>query len=183
MIRINLLPTQRAKGPTKKWDVELELAIAIGVFVVTVGICVFYSGMLDDEIDARMLEKQTKEMELNKLKEKVKLVEEFEKRKKLLEDRNRIIEELDKSRSGPVHALDHVSRGLEPLKVWLVRLSMKDSEVTVEGKALTNDDVVEFVNNLRRSDYFEDIRLLETRSVIEGKLDVFSFRLNMRSRS
>jgi type IV pilus assembly protein PilN len=39
--------------------------------------------------------------------------------------------------------------------------------------------VVEFVNNLRRTDYFSNIRLLETRSGTEAKLSLYQFKLNM----
>ena len=183
MIRINLLPGPRAKGPKKQWDAEIELVIGLAVFLLTIGACWFYSGTLDDEIDALTQEKQRKERELASLKEKVKLVEDFENKKKLLTDRNRIIEELEKSRSGPVKTLDYVSRSLEPIKVWLTRLNVRGAEVELEGRALTNDDVVEFVSNLRRTDYFSDIRLQETRSTQEGKLNVYSFRLNMTSKS
>lgn len=179
MIRINLLPGPRAKAAKKLWDVEVEAMGAAALFVLTVGACVYYSGTLDDEIQLRQQEKQEKEKQLAALKETVKQVEDFEQRKKLLEDKNRIIEQLEKGRAGPVRVLDYVSRSLEPLKIWLVRLSVKGNDVELEGRALTNDEVVEFVNNLRRTDYFANIRLLETRSGVESKVNVYSFRLNL----
>jgi len=182
MIRINLLPGPRAKKVQKQWNVEIELAVALGVFLLTVGACVVYSGTLDDEIQAKELDKQTKEREVASLKEKVKKVDDFEAKKKLLMDRNRIIEELEKSRSGPVKTLDNVSRSLEPLRLWLVRLNVKGNSVELEGRALTNDDVVEFVNNLRRTDYFTNIRLLETRSAQETKVTTYAFKLSMSSK-
>jgi type IV pilus assembly protein PilN len=76
--------------------------------------------------------------------------------------------------------LDYVSRSLEPLKLWLVRLSIKGNTVEVEGRALTNDDVVEFVNNLRRTDYFTNIDLQESRSALESQLSVYQFKLGFR---
>jgi type IV pilus assembly protein PilN len=113
------------------------------------------------------------------LKDKVKQVQDFERTKKLLEDKNRVIDELEKSRAGPVQVLDHVSHSLEPLNIWLVRLTVKGTSVELEGKALTNDDVVEFVNNLRRAEYFSNIRLLESKSGTEAKLNLYQFKLNM----
>ncbi len=73
--------------------------------------------------------------------------------------------------------MDYVSQSLEPLKVWLVRLSVQGNNVELEGRALSNDDIVEFVNNLRRTDYFADIRLLESRSAQESKINVYQFKL------
>ena len=114
------------------------------------------------------------------LKEQVKQVAKFESRKKVLEDKNRIIDELEKSRVGPVKVLDHVSQSLEPLKVWLVRVAVNGKEIDLEGRAATNDDVVEFVNNLRRTDYFSNINLQESRAAVESQLNIYQFKLGFR---
>jgi type IV pilus assembly protein PilN len=114
------------------------------------------------------------------LKEQVKKVQDFEQKKKLLEDRNRIIDQLEQSRMGPVKVLDHVSQSVEPLKVWLTRLGVSSNAVELEGKALTNDDVVEFANNLRRTEYFDDINLQESKAAVENKINVYQFRLAFR---
>jgi len=180
MIRINLLAGPRArKGVRPQWDVRAELALGVGLIVLTLGACFYYSVMLDQEIEARQAEKRDKQRQVAVLKEKVKQVEDFEKRKKLLEDKNRIIEQLEKARFGPVRVLDYVSRSLEPLKLWLVRLTIKGNTVEVEGRALTNDDVVEFVNSLRQTDYFSSILLRESRAATEGKVNVYQFRLDL----
>jgi type IV pilus assembly protein PilN len=179
MIRINLLAGPRARKIRPEWDVRAELALGVGLIVLTGGACFYYSGMLDQEIEARQAEKQDKQKQLVVLKEKVKQVEDFEQKKKLLEDKNRVIEQLEKSRAGPVRVLDYVSRSLEPLKLWLVRLSIKGNSVEVEGRALTNDDVVEFVNNLRQTDYFSSIQLRESRAGTEGKVNVYLFRVDL----
>ena len=178
MIRINLLPGPRAKAVKQQLDVRAELAGGLGLIVLTIVMCVYYSGVLDYEIEAKQLDKQGKEKQLVVLREKVKQVDEFEKRKKLLEDKNRIIEQLEKSRAGPVRVLDHGSQSLEPLKVWLVRLNVKGNDVELEGRALTNDDVVEFVNNLRRTNFFTNIQLLESRAGTEGKFNLYQFKIN-----
>jgi type IV pilus assembly protein PilN len=98
----------------------------------------------------------------------------------VLEDKNRIIDELEKSRVGPVKVLDHVSQSLEPLKVWLVRVAVTGKEIDLEGRAATNDDVVEFVNNLRRTDYFMNINLQESRAAVESQLNIYQFKLGFR---
>ena len=99
---------------------------------------------------------------------------------KLLEDKNRIIDQLEKSRVGPVKVMDHVSQSLEPLKLWLVRVGLTGQSIDLEGRALTNDDVVEFVNNLRRTDYFTDINLQESRAAVENQISLFQFKLAFR---
>lgn len=179
MIRINLLPGQRVREGTQAADVRLEALGALGVVLLAVGLCVYDSGILDDAIEARQREKQDKSQQLAALKEKIKQVQDFEQKRKLLEDKNRAIDQLEKTRNGPVRVLDSVSQSMDPLKLWLVRLSMKGNEVELEGRALTNDDVVEFVNNLRRADAFSSIRLAETRSGTEAKMNLYLFKVNL----
>jgi type IV pilus assembly protein PilN len=179
MIRINLLGGPRARTDKGQWDVRMELAGGVAVMVLALVGCLYYSGVLDDEIGARQLEKEQKQKQLAVLQEKLKQVEDFERKKKLLEDKNLVIEQLEKSRAGPVKVLDHVSQSLEPLKLWLNRLSVKGNDVELEGRALTNDDVVEFVNNLRNTQYFTNIRLVETRAGTESKLNVYQFKVNL----
>lgn len=180
MIKINLLPVPRAKkAGASQLDLRLELLAACGCLIFTVVGCFYYSSVLDETIEAKQQEKQEKEKQLVVLKEKIKKVEDFEQKKKLLEDKNRIIDQLEKARSGPVRAMDFVSQSLDPLKLWLVSMSIKGNDVELEGRALTNDDVVEFVRNLRRTEYFGAIRLGETRSATEGKTGVFQFKLSL----
>ena len=83
-----------------------------GLLLITLAGCWWYSASLDEEINARQTEKLDKEKQVAQLKEQVKQVSDFESRKKVLEDKNRIIDELEKSRVGPVKVLDHVSQSL-----------------------------------------------------------------------
>lgn len=179
MIKINLLPGQRAQTGPKQLDVRVEAAAIAGLLVLTIAGCLYYSSTLDAEIEMKQQEKQEKEKQLVALKEKIKKVEDFEQKKKLLEDKNKIIDQLEKSRGGPVRVMDYVSQSLDPLKLWLVSMSVKGNDVELDGRALTNDDVVEFVNNLRRTDFFGSIRLSETRSATEGKTNLFHFKLSL----
>ena len=94
MIRINLLSVPRAKAVKKQWDVRLELAGALAFLLLTVGAWVFYGDTLETDIANKQNEKQGKEKELALLKDKVKQVQDFEQTKKLLESKNRIIDEL-----------------------------------------------------------------------------------------
>src|SRR5438128_11274416 len=114
--------------------------------------------MPTEEIAQQTAKKEAKTVELASLKKKVAEVDDLEKKKRLLEDKNRIIEQLRKNQGGPVRLLDYLSQSLDPLKVWLTSVD-GDSQVTVSGKALTNDDIVEFINNLQRSNYFSSVML------------------------
>lgn len=180
MIRINLLPGPKGRKAKPQYDVRAQAMLGVGLVVVTLSGCWWYSTALDEELEARQNEKSEKTKQVALLNEQVKQVADFEQRKRHLEDKNRIIDQLEKSRVGPVKVLDHVSQSLDPLKLWLVKVAVNGQNIDLEGRALSNDDVVEFVNNLRRTDYFTNIDLQESRSAVESQLSVYQFKLAFR---
>ncbi len=177
MIRINLLPRPKGRQTKPQYDMRAQALLGAGVILITLAGCWWYVALLDSALEVQQEEKRDKEKQVAQLKEQVKQVLDFEQKKKLLEDKNRIIDQLEQSRVGPVKVLDHVSQSLEPLKVWLTRLGLSSDTVELEGKALTNDDVVDFVNNLRRTDFFTGINLQESKAAVENKITVYQFRL------
>lgn len=179
MIRINLLPGPRPKAVQQQRDARIEAVAAAGVMVLILAGSFYYSWALSSENVLLEQDKTDKEQQIKILKSKVKQVEKFKANQKLLQEKTQVIELLEKERVGPVLVLDHVSRSLDPLKIWLIRLSMKGRDVEVEGKALTTNDIVEFVNRLRRSDYFSAVRLIESRAVAEAQVGLFQFRVDL----
>ncbi|MCP9469059.1 MAG: PilN domain-containing protein [Nitrospira sp.] len=181
MIKINLLaPEPKGAKAKPKYDVRAQALLGVGTLLITLAGCWWYSTTLDQEIEALTEEKQNKDKQVAQLKEQVKQVQDFEQKKKLLEEKNRVIDQLEQTRGGPVKVLDHVSRSIEPLKIWLTKLGVSADAVELEGKALTNDDVVEFANNLRRTEYFTGINLQESKAATDNKINVYQFRLTFR---
>ena len=178
MIRINLIAGPRVKkAQTGQLDARVEGLMFGTVLLLTLMGCWMYVSSIQTEREMKEQEKQDKDKQVSVLKEQVKQVQDFEQKKKVLEDKNRIIDQLEQARSGPVKVLDQVSRSIEPLKLWLLKLSLTNGTVEIEGRALTNDDIVEFVNNLRRTEAFNSIQLVESRASTENKINLFSFKL------
>lgn len=177
MIKINLLPGKKVKKPFTikvgvKPDITLIL-IAIVVILLIEGI-VWYR--LNSSITTLLMNKQTLEVKLNDLKEKVKEVENFEKDKKSYEEKIAIIEKLKKTQKGPVHILDEVSNML-PERVWLLSLKEGEGGMSLTGAGMTNDDIVKYVNNLKGSGIFTNVQLLESRQIVESNVPVYSFSI------
>jgi type IV pilus assembly protein PilN len=77
-----------------------------------------------------------------------------------------------------VRLLDYLSQSLDPVKVWLSSVE-GDAQVAVTGKALTNDDIVEFIKNLQQSKYFSSVTLQESVQALDEGVPVYSFKLTM----
>ena len=180
MIKINLLPVKRAakKAKVAVDTAMFQLVVGLGIVLVFVGACGYRWQMLVDEVALKTQIKESKTKELDALKKKVQEVEDYEKNKRLLEDKNRIIEQLRKNQGGPVRLLDYLSQSLDPLKIWLTSVD-GDAQVAINGKALTNDDIVQFIRNLQQSGYFTDVMLEESRQAPEEGLIIYQFRLKM----
>lgn len=177
MIKVNLLGGPKAKKVQKAMEVQYELVLAgllVGMAIVG---CFFFLSSINSRISALNSEKAQATIELAELKKKVKVVEDFEKNKKILERKNALIEELKKNQSAPVHFLDEISGSMDPLKIWLSSLSIKSQKLELSGTAISNSDIVEFINALGRSKYFAQIQLIESRKALVGLASVYKFKI------
>lgn len=179
MIKINLLPVGRAQKRAAFNEMHLQIGIGVAVVFIFLAVGGYRWQMLTDQVSKQTLTREAKKKELEDLKKKVAEVEDYEKNKKLLENKNRIIEQLRKNQGGPVRLLDFVSQGLDPLQIWLVGLDDGGAQITVDGRALSTDDIVEFVKNLQQSNYFASVLLEESRQGLEEGLAIYQFKLKM----
>lgn len=177
MIKINLLAIPKARKVKKASAVQLELVLGAGIIILVVLGCGYSWFSLSSIFDGLIAQKRKAEAELTVLKEKVKEVDNYEANKKILEEKNRIIERLKKNQKAPVLLLDQVSKSLEPLKIWLTALTAQGPTVDLDGNAVTNSDIVEFINSLLSSKMFSDIQLIESRQTIEANIPIYSFKL------
>ena len=176
MIKINLLSAQKAKKTRKKIEIQSQLILASVVLSVVLLIWGYVWILLNEKVDRLQSDKAKLTTELGLLKAKVKEVENYERDKKIVEDKIKIIQQLRKNQSIPVFLLDEVSKSL-PEKVWLVGMVEQGGTVDLEGKATTNGEIVDFINNLKKSALFKDIQILESRQSMEGAISIYTFKL------
>jgi Tfp pilus assembly protein PilN len=108
------------------------------------------------------------EAEARRLRALLKDVETFEARRKQLEQRVALIEELRKGQSGPVHMLDAISRAV-PDRLWLTSLSEKTdaktkvTDITMQGIGTSLTSISDFIGGLEGSTYFaKPVEIVQT---------------------
>jgi type IV pilus assembly protein PilN len=145
MIRINLLPVRAVK---KREMGRQVLALGAGVLVLALVLnAAWYldrnstSNRNQDKIAAT----KGRIAELEKV---IGEVNNINKRKREVEEKLKVLDELRRGRSGPVRMLDALSTAT-PKKVWLKDFDEKQNQVKLEGTAISHDDVAEFMRALQ----------------------------------
>ena len=82
----------------------------------------------------------------------------FEARKKSLENRVKIIENLQKNQVSPVVALDELAEAVDKTRwVWLSSLDQKEAVVNMTGTATSLNAIADFSSNLMGTGYFKSV--------------------------
>ena len=173
MIRINLLATERraAKAASAGFQAGQKMMV-IGslVLVVTVaGVGWRYWAIAQEKAQvAREIDAANREEA--RLQEILKQVQEFENRRKLLEMRVALIDELRKGQSAPVHMIDQISKAL-PDMTWLTSMQQSGGyTLTMQGRCLSLTSLSDFIGNLEASRYFiKPVEIIETKTGTEDK--------------
>lgn len=176
MIKVNLLPVKRKKKPK-----PLPSFLVISV-IGTVCVCIilaYLSFFFSSRLSSKKAQFAANEKKIAELKEMIKAVEDFEKRNKTFKERNDIIEQLTKNKSLPVKILDEFST-LLPNGVWLQALSVSGGSINLEGYGFTNNDIVTYVDNIKKSPLFTEVYLQESKSVEAEKVAVYMFKLTCK---
>ena len=101
----------------------------------------------------------------------------YKKKKKALESKIGVIDELDRARSGPVRVLSELA-ARTPERLWLTSLATEGKTIVVAGQSLDNDLVALFLRSLGESPYFTEVDLDKTEMKGDSNgLRLMSFRI------
>ncbi len=198
MIKINLLPIRAAR---KRESVKQQLVLfAVLLIGTAVGLFLWYNAMAK-QIDDKNNQIKTTKQQIEQYKKAIGEVEKYKGLEENLARKLKIIENLIKGKTGPVRVLDRLSQ-IIPKQVWLVKWTEKGGGVTIEGEAINNKHVAQFITVLKDSsgksknakkaskpgkpgsvgkqakkenhrNFFSDVRLVEVASTKDGKFVEF----------
>ncbi len=177
MIRVNLLERkQKDSSSLPKISLGGSTGFIAALIVVAavgwIGWRHFDNRSQIDELRTRITDA---DRQIENLKKVLKQVDDFQAKKKALEQKVELISNLKRKQRVPVHLLDQVSRQV-PDYLWLESLEEKDGAVSLKGKATTYNAVSNFYNNLKDSPFFGDVTLGNTQKAPEGVSFVLSCR-------
>ncbi len=188
MIRINLLHVERTT-PKRRASLQFSMPfsgqkatlLASLILVAALAYVGYRFWSLHIQQQQMQHELETAREEERKLQSVLRQVEEFEARKKQLQDRVLLIERLRKGQTAPVYLLEHISRSL-PDRLWLTEMVQSNGySVEMQGESSTLTSLADFLGNLENTGYFKrPVEILNSEEVkAQGKndLDLIRFRI------
>ena len=103
-------------------------------------------------------------------------------KKKELQKRTYVIEQLQRSRNVGTQVLDEIAK-VVPNGVYLTRLEKQDNSLNITGKSESNNHLSNMIREIERSDLFEDA-ILESITSNDAKsklLSDFKMRVHIKS--
>lgn len=125
-----------------------------------------------DAIKEQVVQKQQEAQSLDRI---IKEVEDFKKRKAALEERIALINDLKKNQKVPVKVMDRISQDLPDL-LWLDKMNLTGSAISIDGRALNPNAVALFTDNLKQDPMFDEpiVRVV----ALTGGNNVYSFSMS-----
>jgi type IV pilus assembly protein PilN len=108
------------------------------------------------------------------------LTTEFNKAKtsqKTLQEKLNVINSLRKEKASPARVLDELSIS-KPEKIQIESLKKEGSRLGIEGIALDDETVANFMTNLRKSKIFKNVDLIVSEQIEQSKIKLKKFILS-----
>jgi len=181
MIRINLLGQARPKAAKEAMPLEATvqvvfLLLAFAVAAAVLGITYYQE---KKSLDATRAKIAALTIEKNSLEQVKQDVDRFESEKAVLQQRIDVIETLQKNRAGAQDLLQMVANTVVRVDaLWLTSLEQTNNSLKIEGEAGSINSVANFITELKRSGYFDDVEIQEAKEndVLPG-VETYEFKM------
>ncbi|NJK90176.1 MAG: hypothetical protein HC923_12850 [Myxococcales bacterium] len=174
MIRINLLPVRKTQ---KTKSVQQQLLVGVGILLTAVIISIVWTAAVSGAADEKKQKVAEKTEELRQLDKIIGEVNEFTAKKDELEEKLKVIENLRKSKTGPVKAFDDLASEI-PNRVWLSEVGEAGGRLKLKGSAIDPEDISAFMKALQKSPYFQNVNLSFSKSRREGSIVLYDFEIS-----
>ena len=173
MIKINLLLAKKEK---KKAGIRREIIVLIASVVFLLLVLGLLQWKINGARDDLLLDIANKEKEIAKNKSLTAELNKAKESNKLLDEKLNVINSLRKEKSSPARVLDELSID-KPEKIQFESLKKEGSKLGIEGIALDDETVANFMENLRKSKLFKNVDLVVSEQVEQSKIKLKKFSI------
>jgi type IV pilus assembly protein PilN len=174
MLQINLLPVREARRKEDSRQLMMQAALVLLLVLAATG---FTQSVISEDISDSKARIAQMQRDIDQYTPQLEQVAAFRTKKKQLENKINVIEELDRARSGPVRVLSELA-ARTPERLWLTSLVTEGETIVMSGKSLDNELVALFLRRLGESAYFTqvDLDMTEMKGITDG-LRLMTFRI------
>lgn len=177
MIRVNLLPIRQAR---RRSAGKTQLFVFVGLILLEAVVVLGLWAIADSDLSKVTSQVAQYEQEVKQAKAEVQDAKQLEQQKEQLTKQLAVLDQLEAARSGPVRVLDELQAMMspprneedrfaqlqknwnvdwDPRRLWLESLKETSGKFTLEGGAVSADDVAEFLQRLTTADHFTNVQL------------------------
>jgi len=173
MIKINLLPGKEKK----KIGVKKEFIVFFASLAVLLLLLVGVHWKMTREKEEMVTQINTMKEEIAYYKKLNAEVTKAKEAQKVLQEKLNVIEKLRKEKASPVRILDELSIH-KPERLHLESLKKQGSKLNLEGLAMDDETIANFMTNLRNSKFFKSVDLVVSEQVEQSKIKLKKFTLS-----
>jgi type IV pilus assembly protein PilN len=174
MIKINLLLARKEK---KRVGLRKEVVVLIASVVILLVGLIVVQWRLEKEKEDTLSKISTTKKEIAYYKSLTTEVVKAREAQKILQDKLNVINTLRKEKSGAAKVLDELSID-KPEKLQLESLKKDGSKLGIEGIALDDETIANFMTNLRKSKLFRGVDLIVSEQIEQSKIKLKKFILS-----
>lgn len=166
------------RAARKKEDVRRQLSIFLLSLVLIFVASFFIQGVLNNKINKLKLDISNTQQEIvkyAKINEEIKIIK---KRIELLNKKTEVIKSLERSRLEPVKLLESMTQLIVANRMWFTSFTFKDNNVGIDGIAIDNKTIADFMTRLENSKQFSAVNLKTIEKKQFQNIDMKSFQLN-----
>jgi Tfp pilus assembly protein PilN len=160
MIRINLIGSREGEESSSRRTEGIFAGVVLGLLLAGVAMAYLSQQSTVSNLEATAA---TLEADLVKIRQQDQEFKKMEQQKKETEDKLYIVGTLTSKerRAAPVHILDDLSSSA-PEYLWLTDFTERGGTTQINGKAVDNQTIASFANDLAKSRYFQKVEIRET---------------------
>ncbi|MBA3027721.1 MAG: PilN domain-containing protein [Proteobacteria bacterium] len=174
MIRINLLPFRAAR---KKENVRRQLSVfvlsVILLLIALLGVQTWSSSKLK-QMETRLDETRKEVVKYAKINETIK---QYKNEISDNEKKIKVIQQLEANRTEPVKLIDAMTELIVPNRMWFTAFDAKGNNVDIQGIAVDNKTVADFMTRLENSSFFSVVNLATVKQEKIRNLDMKRFHI------
>jgi len=156
MLRINLLPIRQLKKRAKARNQIVSFATLVVFLLLILGAVAFLQTTKINTIESQIAQLTAEKKKYDPI---LKEMQRLEKAKKDLENKITIIKKLKKDSSTTVRILDEVANKVDSKRMWLKSLKQEGASLSLDGVALDNRTIAQFMDALKDSPFISGVNL------------------------